>query len=97
MRKGSGLLTVISLVAFVCLILAACVGGCINKHIVGNKQYFDFKQHFSHAYISYPDGKTEVVEVDSWKDWKESDAIQVVDKAGKVYYTHLNRVILTNK
>ena len=90
------------LTAYVVIIIVgiALNGGCFgffNKHIFGNKQYFDFKQSFNTAYVDIP-GKGQIrLNVAKWNDYENSDSIQIVDCNGKVYYTHLNRVVLTHE
>lgn len=66
------------------------------KHQIGNRQIVDFKYKFNYAYLE-TNGKTERIEIVSWYDWDDSNAIQFTDKSGKVYYTQLSRVILSNK
>lgn len=82
------------------LIIGACfiggIGGCLNKHAFGNKQFFDFRQNFKYAYIT--EGTNTVkYPIKAWKDWENSDAIQVITTDDKAIYTHLNRVMLTDK
>lgn len=67
-----------------------------NKYIFGNKQYMDFKQTFRYAIMEI-DGKTVKLKIKAWKDWKQSDTIQFITEDDQTYYTHLNRVILTDK
>lgn len=71
------------------------IGGCLNKHAFGNKQFFDFRQNFKYAYIT--EGTNTVkYSIKAWKDWENSDAVQVITTDGKAIYTHLNRVLLTD-
>ncbi len=78
------------------LLIAAFPVGCYVKHVAGNKQIFDFRQNFKYAYVT--EG-TNVVRygVKAWKDWDDSDAIQVITTDGRCIYTHLNRVILSDR
>lgn len=74
------------------------IGGIFaTKFVLGNRQLLDFNQHFNVAYISCPDGTNARVEIKTWKDWENSDSIQVVSVDGKPYYTHLSRVVLTKE
>lgn len=78
----------------VCLLLVLALGftlvGCgYNKTIV------DANYRFNYAYIAMPDGTCIKGNVKSWKDWKDSDMIQVTFTDGTIYYTHSSNVILT--
>lgn len=66
-----------------------------SKHLVGNKQIIDFNhQHFNVAYIHTDNNKWERINVKAWKDWKDSDAIQIIKLDGNAIYTHLCNVKL---
>ena len=55
--------------------------------------WFDTTWHFHRAQIQMPDGSTISGQVQTWKDWSDSDAVQVqID--GVTYYTHLSNVVL---
>lgn len=68
-----------------------------NKYILGNKQFIDMKQTFNTAYVAFPDGTSQKIQIQSWRDYDNSDSIQIIDMSGKPFYTHLNRVILTKE
>ena len=74
-----------------CLLLALTMlfifAGC-------NRSVIDVKYNFKEAVISLPNG--EVVEglVQSWRDWDDSDMIQVTLDDGFTYYTHSMNVCL---
>ena len=55
-----------------------------------NKQVVDVHYSFNKAII---DGVGEV-SVSSWKDYDNSDSIQITTKDGVTYYTHLSKVVL---
>ena len=58
-----------------------------------NATLFDTTYRFDKVQIHMPDGRVVTGAVESWKDWDDSDAVQIkVD--GKTYYTHLSRVVL---
>ena len=84
-----------------CLVVLLLVGlmifGVFNKFVFGNKQFIDLKQNFNTAYIIFPDGTSQKMRIQAWKDYNNSDSIQVIDIDGKPFYTHLNRVILTKE
>jgi len=84
------------------LLMIAVIGILIivaisNKFIFGNKQFVDFKYNFNYAYVLGDNGKFEKIRIKAWKDWKDSDAIQVVDINGKPIYTHLRNVKLVHE
>ena len=60
-----------------------------------NAQIIDLNYKFNHAYIELPDD-TIKVEVLSWKDYEDSDMVQITTVDGIIYYTHGSKVILIN-
>lgn len=60
-----------------------------------NVQVIDLNYKFNRAYIELPDGTIEV-EVLSWREYGESDMVQVTAVDGTIYYTHGLNVILIN-
>lgn len=75
----------IVLILATALILTACKGN--------RERFFDTKWNFEHAIIQL--GNSELIEgkVDSWRDFSESDAVQVTI-GGITYLTHYSNVIL---
>lgn len=73
----------------VILILAAAIAmvGCSNMQIMDTTYKFD------RAIISMPDGNTVKGDVQGWKDWDDSDMVQVKIN-GRTYYTHGSNVVL---
>lgn len=69
----------------------------ITKAEAYNATWFDTTYHFDKAWIYMPDGSVVIGEVESWKDWEDSDAVQVKIKNGGTYYTHLSNVVLMAK
>ena len=61
-----------------------------------NFQFFDTTWYFDEARIAMPDGSVISGPVDTWKDYEDSDMVQVVidDVA---YYTHGSNVVLIKK
>jgi len=78
----------------ICLVIGLIAISFLNKFIFGNKQIVDFKYNFNYAYVLGDNGKFEKIQIKAWKDWQDSDAIQVVDIDGKPIYTHLRNVKL---
>jgi hypothetical protein len=72
------------------LVLALALGvlsGC-------NKTVIDTTYTFNHAFVALPDGSCVDGPIRSWKDWGDSDMIQVTFTDGTVYYTHSSNVVL---
>lgn len=79
-------------------VIAACLFGFFSKHVFGNKQIVDFNhQKFTTAYVLGDSNMWEKVSVKAWKDWEDSDAIQIVTQDGKAIYTHLRNVKLVQE
>lgn len=74
------------LLAVVVILTTICFAGC-------NMSVIDTTYSFDKAMIYMPDGTVVQGRVESWKDYEDSDAIQV-EIDGKVYYTFLNNVVL---
>ena len=80
------IIIVLMLFALVC----ACLSGCQ----VGNRQIgFDTKQRFDEAIIVTPTYEIVSGDIDSWRDFNESDVVQVTID-GITYLTHYSNVIL---
>lgn len=77
------------------LVFGTVIFSVVNKHVVGNKQFVDFKQKFNVAYVLSDSNKFEKVKIKAWKDWENSDSIQVIKEDGTPIYTHLCNVKLT--
>ena len=76
------------IIATILIILIICsFTGC-------NMQIIDTKWSFDYVYIDLGNGKIIEGNVDSWKDWDDSDMIQVTMKNGKTYFTHSSNVVL---
>lgn len=65
---------------------ATLLSGC-------NQQIIDLNYSFKYATIEGI-GK---IEISSWRDYENSDKMQVTGKDGTVYLTHSNNVILQSK
>ncbi len=74
------------LLAVAVILITICFAGC-------NMSVIDTTYSFDKAMISMPDGTVVKGRVESWKDYEDSDAIQV-EIDGKIYYTFLNNVVL---
>lgn len=74
------------LLAIILVIAVLFLAGC-------NQQIIDTTYSFDSAIITMPDGTMISGKVESWKDYTDSDAVQVkID--GKTYYTFLGNVVL---
>lgn len=75
----------IAITTLLMLLLTAC-----------NKQIIDTTWNFDYAYVKLPDGSVVQGELSSWKDWDDSDVIQVKIN-GVTYLTHYTNVVLIDK
>jgi hypothetical protein len=74
------------ILAIICLSMIV-LSGC------GNQQIFDITYKFNYAEIMKSDGTIIKGKVDTWKDYEDSDMVQVVID-GVTYYTHGSNVLL---
>ena len=58
-----------------------------------NVTWLDTTYHFDKVQIRLPNDIIVSGAVESWKDWEDSDAVQVKVN-GKTYYTHISNVVL---
>ena len=72
------------------VIFAVALAGC-------NRQIIDFKYKFETAIIRWPDGTVKEVKIKKWRDYRDGDAVQIIDEHDTVYLTHYNNVILIHK
>ena len=61
-----------------------------------NKQVFDTTWNFDYAYVKLPDGSVVKGELESWKDWDDSDVVQVKIN-GVTYLTHYSNVVMVDR
>ncbi len=74
-------------VVLVVLLLAALFSGC------GNYQLIDAQYKFDRAIVKLPNGSVVEGKLDSWRDYEDSDIVQVkID--GTTYYTNAVNVVL---
>lgn len=96
-KNGQTMVEAMVVIAIVA-ILAGIVFGFCSKHVFGNKQIVDFNhQKFTTAYVLGDSNVWEKVSVKAWKDWDNSDSIQIVTPDGKAIYTHLRNVKLVQE
>jgi len=75
------------------LVSVLALSGCAS---VGNRQIgLDWTQTFDEAIIILHNGEMIEGKVDSWRDFDESDVVQVTIE-GVTYLTHYSNVILIN-
>ena len=72
------------------VVLATALCAC------GNKQLFDTTYSFEYAYVALPNGEVVEGKPSSWKDYEDSDVIQVVIN-GKTYLTHYENVVMVSE
>ena len=84
----------IIIVAALLITLCLCMTGCMQ---IGNQQIgLDTTRTFRWAIIQLGNGELIEGPVDTWRDFNESDVVQVtVD--GITYLTHYSNVILTTE
>lgn len=70
----------------ICLVLISC-----------NRQIIDLKYRFNKAYVKWPDGTMKVVEISKWRDYENSDQIQITAKDGTTYLLHSMNVTLAQE
>ena len=79
-----------------CVLLVMAVLATIVLCGCGNQQLIDTTYSYEYGYVALPNGEVIEGKVSSWRDWEDSDTIQVVIN-GKTYYTHTTNVILVSE
>lgn len=80
---------IIIVLAVLLFLLAPILSGC-------NKQIIDTTHKFDKAIVSLPNGEVVEGKVNSWKDYKDGDQIQVkID--GVTYLAHSENVVLISE
>lgn len=74
------------------LILVIILGLCA----CGNRQLIDTTYSYEYAYVQLPGGKVVEGKISSWKDWEDSDTVQVVI-GGKTYLSHYSNIVLVSE
>lgn len=70
---------------------------CLLINLSGcNAEVVDIKYHFNYAIIQMVDEEVKIP-IKSWKDYENSDMVQVTSTDGVVYYTHSSRIILVDE
>lgn len=77
----------IALLLVLVIALTLVLSGC-------NAQFVDTVWSYKEAYIRLYDGKYVHGNVVSWKDWEDSDVIQVTLDNGNTYYSHASNIVL---
>ena len=96
-KSRQAFIELLIIIGVIVIVIDICTFGIFNKYIFGNRQIVDFKQNFNIAYVLADNGKFERMKIKAWKDWENSDSIQVIDENGKPIYTHLMNVKLTHE
>lgn len=80
----------------VAFLVALAIGIGLFDIIIGNRQLIDTAQRFDHAMIKLADGEIVEGRVDSWRDYENSDQIQVTIN-GTTYLIHsMNATLIKN-
>lgn len=82
------------LMGFVAALIIATT--CTVTADATNWQFFDTTYNFDSVQIAMPDGEVVKGRVESWKDYENSDTVQV-KVGGKTYLTHYSNVILIDE
>lgn len=78
-------------------ILLAAILFTATACTVGNRQVgIDTVQSFDHFKIIFGDSTIEG-KIKAWRDFDDSDVIQIVSTDGTVYLTHYRNVLMTRK
>ena len=90
-EKSKQFLRVLAIIGAILIpqaIILAC-SGC-------NMQIVDTTWHYQKAHIRgiSPANEWTTVEIASWKDYEQSDVVQIKTKSGKTYLTHYNNIIM---
>lgn len=76
------------------IVILTVIPGLTRNVLIGNRQMgFDFTQTFRWAAIELGNGELIEGEVESWRDYSESDTVQLTID-GITYLTHYSKVIL---
>jgi len=77
----------------ICIILVLATALILTACNSNREKFFDTKWNFEHAIIQLGNGELIEGKVDSWRDFSESDTVQVTI-GGITYLTHYSNVIL---
>lgn len=95
--SGQTIVEWLTIVGMIAIVVGVCFG-FFSKYVFGNKQIVDFNhQKFTLAYVLGDSNIWTKVQVKAWKDWENSDSIQIVTPDGKAIYTHLANVKLVQE
>lgn len=85
-------------ISFVAGMILGCtlVVGFTTNADAGGWQFFDLNWRFEQAKINLLNEVIDV-EVKSWKDYDDSDVVQITAEDGSVYLTHYTNVVLIHK
>ena len=86
MKKIISLIIVTALLLSAILLLSSC----------GNRQMFDTTNNFNYAYVVWPDGTAEKLEIQSWTDY-EGEQIQIRLVTGETYLFHASNCVLASE
>ena len=79
-----------------CIVLVAMLIMGVTAYAWGNQSWFDTVWNFNYVQIAMPDGSVVAGECQQWKDYGDSDVVQVKIN-NKVYLTHYMNVVLVSE
>lgn len=78
-------------------LIVLLVIGLVILSSCGNRQVgIDSHQTFDRAYVLLK-GEWKEIQVKAWRDFENSDVVQVIDQNGTVYLTHYMNMVLVGK
>ena len=92
LKNNNIIWTIIGIIVFIVLLIFILS----PLTLCGNKMLIDTRYTYNVAYITIGD-ETIKVEIDSWRDYRDGDQIQVVAKDGKVDLSNSTNIALVKE
>lgn len=77
----------------ICLLLVVLIA--VGLFCGCNMQVIDITYSYEYAYVALPNGEWVEGKLTGWKDYENSDVVQIVIN-GKTYLTHYENVVLVS-
>lgn len=62
-----------------------------------NMEIVDTVFSYDYAIVSFPGGSSEKIKIRSWRDYEDSDQIQITSEDGTVYLFHSENIVLVKE